>query len=161
MKLKKILVLFIITVLCCTALASCGDNDLDTGVFTVTTSSDWAIAKRKLDGKERNDQVYVIKGGEQSNSYPNILICYYQDPSEYQDERSFYKNTADIAPFKAGSRTWEGYSFSLFGSSQACLTAKEGDALWVCNFTLEQGGKKFSIEDKDVKDILSSLKLKK
>lgn len=160
MKLRRVIVLMLMIVLCCTALASCGDNDLDTGVFSVKTSSDWEIVKRKVDGKSLNDQVYVIKNGEETTSHPNILICYYEDPTEYHDERSFYKSAEDVEPITAGDRTWEGYTFSLFGSSEACLTAKEGNALWVCRFTLEKGKEKISLNDNDVKDILASLKAK-
>ncbi len=159
MKLNRFIALIIIAVLSCTALVSCGGNDIDTGVFSVKTSGDWEIVKRKVDGKEKDDQVYVIKGGEDNNSYPNILICYYKDPSEYKDEKSFYKNAADITPVEAGDRKWEGYTFSLFGSSEACIKAEEGSGLWVCKLTLEKGGEKISLDDSDVKDILSSLKL--
>ncbi len=160
MKLTKFIALMLIVVISCSALVSCGDNELDTGVFSVKTSSDWEIVKRKVDGKENDDQVYVIKGGEDNNSYPSILISYFSDPSQYKDEKSFYKDAKDVSDITAGSRTWEGYTYSLFGSSEACLTAKEGSGLWVCKFTLEKGGEKISVSDGDVKDILSSLKVK-
>jgi hypothetical protein len=150
----------IIVVLSCTALVSCGDNELETSVFSVKTSSDWEIVKRKVDGKEKDDQVYVLKGGEDANSYPGILITYYPDPSQYKDEKSFYKDAKDVSSISAGDRTWAGYTYSLFGKNEACLTAKEGSGLWVCKFALEKGGDKISVSDDDVKDILSSLKLK-
>ena len=160
MKASKLLTLIMVVVIACTALVSCGSSDMDTVVFSVSAPSDWEIQKRRVDGKEMDDQVYVIKGEADSTSYPNILICYYKDPSQYKDERSFYKDAKDIEPVEAGDRKWEGYSYSLFGSSEACLTAKEGDALWVCKFSLEKGGEKISVDDKDVKEILSSLKVK-
>ena len=159
MKLTRICVLILALVMCCTMFTACGGSDLDTGVFTVEASGDWNIKKRTLDGSERDDQVYVIKDGEDANSYANLLICYYKEPSDYKDERSFYKDAKDASPIEAGDRKWEGYTYSLFGSSEACFTAKEGSGLWVCKFTLDTAGSKISVGDDDVKDILASLKL--
>ena len=127
MKLTKFIALMLIVVLSCTALVSCGDNELETSVFSVKSSSDWEITKRKVDGKEKEDQVYVLKG---------------------------------VSSISAGDRTWEGYTYSLFGKKEACLTAKEGSGLWVCKFSLDKGGETVSIDESDVKDILASLKLK-
>lgn len=152
--------LLLVIVMACTALVSCGNSDLDTGVFSVEAPSGWELQKRTVDGSEKDDQVYAIKGKAETTSYPHILIIYYKNPSEYKDERSFYKDAKDVSAVEAGDRKWEGYRYSLFGSEEACLTAKEGDGLWVCKFTLEKGGEKIEIDEKDVKDILSSLKLK-
>ena len=77
MKLTKFIALMLIVVLSCTALVSCGDNELETSVFSVKSSSDWEITKRKVDGKEKEDQVYVLKGGANANSCPGLLISYY------------------------------------------------------------------------------------
>ena len=76
----------------------------DTGVFKVEASSDWNIQKRKVDGSEQDNQVYVIKDGEDANSYASLLIIYYKNPSDYKDERSFYKDAADASPIEAGDR---------------------------------------------------------
>ena len=159
MKLTKICVLILALVMCCTMFTACGNSDLDTGVFKVEASSDWNIQKRKVDGSEQDNQVYVIKDGEDANSYASLLIIYYKNPSDYKDERSFYKDAADASPIEAGDRKWEGYTYSLFGSSEACFTVKEGDGLWVCKFNLEATGSKISVGDDDVKEILASLKL--
>ena len=160
MKKNRLLTLILVVVMAFTALVSCGSSDLDTGVFVVEAPSDWEIQKRTVDGSAKDDQVNVIKGGSDTTSCPHILISYYKDPSKYKDERSFYKDAKDVEPVEAGDRQWEGYSYSLFGSSEACLTAKDGDGLWVCKFALEKGGEKISIDEKDVKEILSSLKVK-
>ncbi|MBQ1903876.1 MAG: hypothetical protein II168_05870 [Ruminococcus sp.] len=160
MKLTKFIALMLIVVLSCTALVSCGDNELETSVFSVKSSSDWEITKRKVDGKEKEDQVYVLKGGSDANSCPGLLISYFSDPSQYKDEKGFYKDAKDVSSISAGDRTWEGYTYSLFGKKEACLTAKEGSGLWVCKFSLEKGGETVSIDESDVKDILASLKLK-
>lgn len=160
MKFGKLIAILMIMVVCCTALVSCGDNEIDTSALYVKSSSDWELVKRKVDGKEKDDQVYAVKGGVDSNSFPNILICYYKSASDYKDEKSFYKDAQDISSVKAGDRTWEGYTYSLFGSSEACLTAKQGDGIIVCKFTLSQGGEKISVTDDDVKDILASIKVK-
>ena len=159
MKLRKVCVLILALVMCCTMFVGCGGSDMDTGVFKIEASGDWCIQKRKVDGSEQDNQVYVIKDGEDASSYANMLIIYYKDPSEYKDERSFYKDAADASPIEAGDRKWEGYTYSLFGSSEACYTAKEGSGLWVCKFTLDTAGSKISVGDDDVKEILASLKL--
>lgn len=160
MKASKLLTLIMVIVMTCTALVSCGSSDLDTGIFSVSAPSGWEIMKRRVDGAEKDDQVYVIKGEADNTSYPHILICYYKDPSQYKDEKSFYKDAKDVSAIEAGDRKWEGYTYSLFGSAEACLTAKEGDALWVCKFVLEKNGEKIAVDDKEVKEILSSLKVK-
>ena len=160
MKLTRICVLILALVMCCTMFTACGGSDLDTGVFTVEASGDWNIKKRTLDGSERDDQVYVIKDGEDANSYANLLICYYKEPSDYKDERSFYKDAKDASPIEAGDRKWEGYKYTSSGYPGTCLTSSDGSGLWVCLFVLENGENKIAIEDEDVKTILSSLKIK-
>ena len=101
MKLTKLIALMLIVVLSCTALVSCGDNELETSVFSVKSSSDWEITKRKVDGKEKEDQVYVLKGGADANSCPGLLISYFSDPSQYKDEKGFYKDAKDVSSISA------------------------------------------------------------
>ena len=160
MKLTKICVLIRALVMCCTMFTACGSSDLDTGVFKVEASSDWNIQKRKVDGSEQDNQVYVIKDGEDANSYASLLIIYYKDASTYASAKSFYNDAQDLAPLQIGDRTWEGYKYTSSGYPGTCLTSKDGNGLWVCLFVLENGDNKITIEDEDVKTILSSLKIK-
>ena len=163
MKHTKLAAIILSAVIACTALVSCGNSDLETDVFSVTAPSGWCAVKRTLDGKEKDDQVYVIKDGEvqtDSMNHPSILVSYYKDPSEYVDTKSFYKDSKDISSFKEGDLTWEGYTYTDFGTPSACLKAKDGSAMWVCVLILEKGDGKISVEDEDVKSVLSSLKAK-
>ena len=59
MKASKLLTLIMVIVMTCTALVSCGSSDLDTGVFSVSAPSGWEIMKRRVDGAEKDDQVYL------------------------------------------------------------------------------------------------------
>ena len=57
-------------------------------------------------------------------------------------------------------RTWDAYKYTSSGCPCTWLTSKDGNGLWVCLFVLENGDNKITIEDEDVKTILSSLKIK-
>lgn len=163
MKIRRFLAVMIIAVITCTALAACGKTELETSVFSVTAPSGWGVIKRTIDGSEKDDQVYVIKDGEiqtDTLSHPNVLVSYYKNASDYALTKSSFKDASDISSFKEGDLTWEGYTYTYSGTSSACITAKDGDALWVCTLVLEKGDEKISLDDEDVKSILSSLKAK-
>ena len=161
MKMRRFIALLIISVLACTALVSCGKTDMDTGVMSVTAPSGWGVCKRTIDGSEKDDQIYVIKDGETQTDTmgcPNILVSYYKNASEYTETNSFFKDSADVSPIKAGDKTWEGYTYTDFGTPSACLMAKDGNALFVCVIVLEKGDSKISLDDDDVKSVLESIK---
>ena len=143
-------------------------TEYDTTVFTVSVPSGWTAAAvsdvlKKFDGVTNPEQVYVIKGGKTSDDimrYPYIWASYYKDANTFTSSKGFYKDAEDLAPTEIGGRTWEGYKYTSSGYPGACLTCKEGEAVWVCNFVLKNGENEITLQDEDVKTVLSSLKLK-
>jgi len=190
MKMRKVLAVAAAAALTLGLLTACGDSssaegtvssstaesssaaekptEYDTTVFTVSVPSGWNAAPvadllKKFDGKTNPEQVYILKGGttaEEIYKYPYIWVSYYKDASTYASAKSFYNDAQDIAPMQIGGRTWEGYKYTSSGYPGTCLTSKDGSGMWVCLFVLENGDNKITIEDEDVKTILSSLKIK-
>lgn len=142
--------------------------EYDTTVFTVSVPGGWKAAPvadmlKKYDGVTNPDQVYIIKGGNTAEDimrYPYIWASYYKDASTYLSSKGFYQDAEDLAPADIGGKTWEGYKYTSSGYPGACLTCKDGNAIWVCNFVLKNGANEITIQDEDVKTILSSLKVK-
>ncbi len=151
----------IAVVLCCMAFAGCASS-LDTGVFSVSAPSGWGATMPIVENESQKDKAYIIKDGKDpldTLSKPYIEITYYSDPSKFKDTKSFYKDSKDITKEYDGEK-WEGYTYTNFGTPGACLTRKDGDAMWSAVFVLKNGSDEFSLDDDDVKDVLSSLKAK-
>ena len=143
-------------------------TEYDTTVFTVSVAGGWsaqpvADTLKKYDGVTNPDQLYIIKGGKTADDimkYPYIWVSYYKDANTYASSKGFYQDAEDLAQTQIGERTWEGYKYTSSGYPGTCLTCKEGAALWVCNFVLKNSSGEITIQDEDVKSILSSLKAK-
>lgn len=188
MKTKKFLAVIAAAVLLCSLLAACGNggsssndsgrsasgvnaqdlNGYDTGVFTVSLPDGWtAVAVedklQKYDGVTDPEQLYIVKGGTKAEdifSYPYIWVSYYKDANTFASAKSMYQDSQDIEPLQIGARTWEGYKYTSSGYPGTSLTCREDGSLWACLFVLENNGKSISVQDEDVKTILSSLKVK-
>lgn len=187
MKTKKFLAVIAAAVLVCSLLTACGNagsssdgsdrstsgaaeslNVYDTGMFTVSLPDGWtAVAVedklQKYDGVTDPEQLYIIKGGTKTEdifSYPYIWVSYYKDANTFASAKSMYQDSQDLDPMQIGSRTWEGYKYTSSGYPGTCLTCKQDGSLWACLFVLENGKRSISIQDEDVKTILSSLKAK-
>ena len=140
----------------------------DTTVFTVSVPGGWAAAPvadvlKKFDGVTNPEQVYIIKGGKQAQDivkYPYVWVTYYKDASSYMSSKGFYSDAEDIAPVEIGGKSWEGYKYTSSGFPGTCLTCTEGSGLWVCLFVLKNADMEITVQDEDVKAILSSLKVK-
>ncbi len=187
--MKRFLAIIAASVLICSMLTACGDSSsvgdtssaasaessktekptaYDTSVFTVSVPDGWSAAPvadtlKKFDGKTNPEQLYILKGGktaEEIFKYPYIWVNYYKDANKYASAKSMYSNAEDLAPLEISGKTWEGYKYTSSGYPGTCLTCKDGEALWVCLFVLENGENKIDIQDEDVKTILSSLKAK-
>lgn len=143
-------------------------TEYDTTVFTVSVPGGWAAAPvadllKKFDGVTNPEQVYIIKGGKQAQDivkYPYVWVTYYKDASSYMSSKGFYSDAEDIAPVEIGGKSWEGYKYTSSGFPGTCLTCTEGSGLWVCLFVLKNADMEITIQDEDVKTILSSLKVK-
>lgn len=189
MKHGRIAAVIIAAALGCCLLSACGSSsglqknaassassskteekgmDHDTGVFTVSVPAGWGIAPvddllKKYDGKTNPNSVYVLKEGMTSDDISRCAyfrVTFYKDARSYISTKGVYSDAKDIAPIQAGSRTWEGYSYSGAGFPGCCISAKDGNSLWVCQFVLKNYDSSMQLEDAEVKSILKSLKVK-
>ena len=140
---------------------------LDTGVFSISAPDGWTAVNvpdtlKEYDGKVNPNGCYVIKGGTSAADMincPYIWVVYYENGSRYSSSKGFYDNVKDLDPFELGGRTWKGFTFSSMDVPGASITAEDGGHLWVVNLSPERKDLSFSLEDEDVKAILSSIKL--
>lgn len=118
----------------------------------------------KYEGDTDPNAVYIILNGKSDTDiiqHPYIWLTYYPDASKYASSKAFYDDVKDLDPTEIGGKTWEGYSYVSSGYPGFCLTAKEGDGLWVCLVSSERSnGEKISADDADFKSILMSIKLR-
>ena len=68
-------------------------------------------------------------------------------------------NVKDLDPVTIGTREWTGFSFSSLDTPGLTVKTDSDGDLWVCNMVCENGDDKISLEDKDVQDILATLKV--
>ena len=139
----------------------------DTGVITVAEPKGWKVCDvpdslDKYDGDTDPNAVYVIKGGESSDDVlhkPYLWIVHYDNPGKWSSSKAFYDNVKDLDPVTIGTREWTGFSFSSLDTPGLTIKTDSDGDLWVCNMVCENGDDKISLEDKDVQDILATLKV--
>jgi len=98
------------------------------------------------------------KGAFDQLTTPGLQIKWYAsgDGPNNEYSKAFYDDVEDLAPMTIGSRTWKGFTAVSIGYPLALLWTEEGDIFQVTVW-LENGGKKISLDDADVRAILESI----
>lgn len=143
-------------------------NAMNTGTFTVSAPEGWGLVPvpdmlDKYEGDTDPNAAYIILNGTKDTDvirHPYIWLTYYPDASKYSSSKAFYDEVKDLEPVTVGGKSWEGYSYVSSGYPGFCLTAKDGDALWVCLVSSERdNGEKIAVTDEAFRSIIESVKL--
>lgn len=139
----------------------------ETGTFSVKVPDGWkAIPVTDPFAEEPNtldpDALHIGKGIEAEMDLftnPYIRVDYFGPDLEWSSPKDFYEDPQDLEPFTTGSYTWEGFTVAEFGTVNAILVSHNGDQTFQVSVILENGDKKISLEDEDVRLILESIAL--
>ena len=171
--MKKITALIMISLLIISAAAGCGGvsgKTHSTGEFSVFVPEGWEIMTFKNSaGEEVSNIVGLYKGDLDKASYgnaPAIQIQFYPEGKRFSGNgsRSMYKDTQDLAPFKSGDFTWEGFTYTAapfrsdYSPSVAIIWTDIGTDKIQAGLWMDTESGKITFDDKDVKAILGSLK---
>ncbi len=137
----------------------------DTGKISVEIPDGWtAVDYPDVFEEYENNidpyQLYVIKGGDDVLSYPYIWITYIPNTTYWEiDASDLYEDYKEIDSMEFGGETWSGYSYTSLGYPGVYLHKDAGDGYVTATVMLENGDNKITIEDEDVKAIISSFKV--
>ena len=171
--MKKITALIMISLLIISAAAGCGGvsgKTHSTGEFSVFVPEGWEIMTFKNSaGEEVSNIVGLYKGDLDKATYgnaPAVQIQFYAEGKRFSgnNSRNMYKDTQDLAPFKTGDFTWEGFNYapvpfrSDYNSTAAIIWTDIGPHKIQAGLWMDTETGKITFDDKDVKAILGSLK---
>lgn len=184
--MKKITALFLALLMCVAAFAACGgsgdnnnnsadtessaaevkDTTYDVGDFTVAVPDGWkAIAVTDAFGADltasKTDTIRICKGATSDfdiMTKPYAEIVVWTKKQGTMPPKTAYKTTEDLEAFSTGEHNWTGYSAeTAMGKKLVILWEDTGDIQYQVNIWTETDSDKISLEDDDVKKILSSI----
>lgn len=137
----------------------------ETGAFSVKIPDGWtAVAVTDPFAETPDtldpDALHIGKGISQELdlfTHPYIRVDYYGPDQQWYSPRDFYEDPKDLEPFTTGGHTWEGFTVAEYGTVNAVLISRNGDLEFQVTVILENGDKKISLEDEDVRMILESI----
>ncbi len=145
------------------------DTVYDVGEITVAVPEGWkAFNNIDIHAEDpctiSKNSINVCKGGVVETDIltkPYIKLDYRgKDIYLAAPMKLFYDNVVDIAPFELGGRTWEGFSCDSLGYPIVMLYIDEGNDQYMVTISRGQGDDAISLEDEEVRRIISSLTVK-
>ena len=115
---------------------------------------------------EDPNSIYIYKDAKETTDIlksNGITILYSDDKTmgSIDDMKSFYEKVKDQDPLKLDNYEWKCFTGQQFNGDfeYAILEAIDGDASIQVNVVLKNGDKTISLDDKDVKEIIGSIKI--
>ena len=115
---------------------------------------------------EDPNSIYIYKDAKETTDIlksNGITILYSDDKTmgSIDDMKSFYEKVKDREPLKLDNYEWNCFTGQQFNGDYeyAVLEAIDGDASIQVNVVLKNGDKTISLDDKDVKEIIGSIKI--
>ena len=115
---------------------------------------------------EDPNSIYIYKDAKETTDIlksNGITILYSDDKTmgSIDDMKSFYEKAKDQDPLKLDNYEWKCFTGQQFEGNfeYAVLEAIDGDASIQVNVILKNGDKTISLDDKDVKEIIESIKI--
>ncbi len=117
---------------------------------------------------EDPNSIFLFKDVEKTTDIQNsngITILYIPDESATSLDymKPFYKKVKDHDPLKLDNYEWKYFTGEQTNDTATCkyaiMFATDGDATMQVNVVLKNGDKTISLDDKDVKEIIGSIKI--
>ena len=139
------------------------EETCDAGRVSVPVPAGWSAGPSPTGPDPMS--VTLIKGGSDTMALltcPSIWVSYSPVGMEVLDIREMMGGTGSIEPFSLGGYDWTGFHYDNLGSKGIGLTAVGDFGTLTVNFTPQGmlGGSTISLEDEDVRAILSGITVK-
>ena len=185
--MKKKLLLAVVCIMLMSfgiAMTGCGSGETyDAGNISCTVPDGWKVFSSEdlfnttvdSSGEETASEeeadpnsIYVYKGAEETSDILKsngitILYSEYGLMGTFDDMKDFYEDTKDQDPVTLGDYEYKWFTGKQFKGEYeyAVMAAEDGDAAIEVNVILKNGDNTISMDDKDVKTILESIKITK
>ena len=139
-------------------------RDYSTGTFSVKIPNNWLEGPFYVFGSEEVDPdvLGIHKGITEITGMPStpyIQINFFAEGKGFGNnlDRSMYENVVELSPMEFGNYTWEGFSAESFGREFTILWTEAGEHNLQATLWLKMGDQEASIDDADVRAIISSI----
>ena len=157
--LSVLMIVFLLLGMCSAGVA--GDITMFApGRLSVPVPSGWGAF---LTDDADDTSVTLVKGGSDMMGLvfnPSVSVMYIPLGTLVLDPRDLQENSEDIEPFSLGGYDWTGYSYSSFGLSGICVTARGNFGTITVSISprgVMGGDETISLKDEDVQAILSGI----
>jgi hypothetical protein len=180
--MKKSILLLLILILGISLLAGCGskpanqsdepvdtgsvdidEGRIDAGNISAVCPEGWKNIPVEGDDKDTADpnELKFYKGVKDDGLYsflPSVAISYDNNGPLGADKE--WLEGEDLDPIEIGGRTWEGFTFEWSGDKCAKLITEDGGVKIAVTIWLDLGLESISLDDPDVREIITSIKHK-
>ena len=137
------------------------DTVFSNGCIELDVPECWKVfSSLDSDGKITPKKVHVYKDASVDVdifTHAGITVCMYGKSEYYLSPKFFYDDVCDIEPFTVGKNTWNGFSCTSLGYPYIILDTKQDGCTIQVMILLQNGDRKISLDDEDVKKIIGNI----